>query len=422
MIDVEILTNLENFEDEAKARFSLEKIRENGKITFEEAEILVKLLVPFFKSGNPKIQKLAEEAYDFIKASHGNLEMPEEMLDTSLGARKLKREFEEFKMKRTAEIEALKTTNAPDNGKPMKPVDPPWEKTKIRTEKSCFWDATKAMDAADYEEAEKCFALTLQFNDERSEAWLGKGIAIGNKEDSPLYRIEEVVECFKNALKYGLKENKEQEAASKTLSLIAGKIFKQAILAWETFADKKKLKDRKIDFTGVTGKFQELNEKIVIPAEKSFEALVLAWKIRETLDVARSLVLTSNILSEIGFLEDEKKATYKKLHDQYQVEARKFDPTFEIGETRRCFVVTATMDGENNEFVEVLCLFRDRILNETLLGKQIIAIYYKIGPFLANCIRNSNLLKTLAFHLLVKPASKFARFLLWKNKNGLGKK
>jgi len=68
-----------------------------------------------------------------------------------------------------------------------------------------------------------------------------------------------------------------------------------------------------------------------------------------------------------------------------------------------CFVATATMGNYNHPIVLDLRIFRDESLRKSITGRIFIYIYYKIGPFFANIIKESRTLRNLSFKFLIKP-------------------
>ena len=99
MIIDEIIEGLINFENEEKSITGLIKIASIEKVSWEEAQIITNLLVPHWKSKNPRIKTLANEAFMGLKKWHRSLVMPKELLDSSIGIKKLQADFIDFKNK-----------------------------------------------------------------------------------------------------------------------------------------------------------------------------------------------------------------------------------------------------------------------------------------------------------------------------------
>ncbi|MES2855878.1 MAG: CFI-box-CTERM domain-containing protein, partial [Bdellovibrionota bacterium] len=51
-----------------------------------------------------------------------------------------------------------------------------------------------------------------------------------------------------------------------------------------------------------------------------------------------------------------------------------------------CFIATAAFDGQKTETVEALCLFRDRDLKSSKLGRFFVLCYYRVSPSIANVL------------------------------------
>jgi len=73
------------------------------------------------------------------------------------------------------------------------------------------------------------------------------------------------------------------------------------------------------------------------------------------------------------------------------------------GNAKKCFIATACV-GEDSQIVKQLCSFRDELLERNQLGRQFIRYYYRHSPKLVCHIQKSNLLKSLAKHLIIYPA------------------
>ena len=81
-----------------------------------------------------------------------------------------------------------------------------------------------------------------------------------------------------------------------------------------------------------------------------------------------------------------------------------------------CFVVTACMGNEDHPYVITMRQFRDTILTNSNLGKQICNLYAIAGPLLASLIRKSNTLRKFLEILIIKPAV-FAASLALANRH-----
>lgn len=67
-----------------------------------------------------------------------------------------------------------------------------------------------------------------------------------------------------------------------------------------------------------------------------------------------------------------------------------------------CFVVTTTMGDINHPVVIDFRKYRDEVLLETNLGRLFIKVYYKIGPFLSEIIKNNKTLFQISRSFILK--------------------
>jgi len=71
--------------------------------------------------------------------------------------------------------------------------------------------------------------------------------------------------------------------------------------------------------------------------------------------------------------------------------------------TGGCFIATAAYGTPTAQQIEVLREFRDVVLLESAAGSRLVALYYRLGPRVADFIVGSELLRTLVRELLVDP-------------------
>jgi hypothetical protein len=107
-----------------------------------------------------------------------------------------------------------------------------------------------------------------------------------------------------------------------------------------------------------------------------------------------------------------------KISKTYNIKIKTFElmvptnpPTKTAIPTNGCFVATATMGDYNHPTVIELQCFRDNYLSKKPWGSVLILIYNKIGPEMAKVIRKSDVLKTLSFVFLIKPAAIITRLI-----------
>jgi hypothetical protein len=85
--------------------------------------------------------------------------------------------------------------------------------------------------------------------------------------------------------------------------------------------------------------------------------------------------------------------------------------------TTGCFVATAAYGSPTAEQLDVLREFRDGVLLESAMGSQLVALYYRLSPPVADFISGNGFLMILVRELLVDPAVRMAGATgdIWRN-------
>jgi hypothetical protein len=84
-------------------------------------------------------------------------------------------------------------------------------------------------------------------------------------------------------------------------------------------------------------------------------------------------------------------------------------PVIEKKTADACFVVTATLGDFDHPDVTLLRRFRDAWLARRPWGRSAVRVYYRVGPVLADLIRDRPALRHCSRLLVVRPAAAFAR-------------
>jgi len=79
-----------------------------------------------------------------------------------------------------------------------------------------------------------------------------------------------------------------------------------------------------------------------------------------------------------------------------------------------CFIVTTTMGDINHPVVVDFRKFRDEFLLKSFFGNYFIIMYYKIGPYLSNVIKNNKFLFIISRDLILMIHYKFVKRLINK--------
>jgi hypothetical protein len=78
--------------------------------------------------------------------------------------------------------------------------------------------------------------------------------------------------------------------------------------------------------------------------------------------------------------------------------------TFQVIQTTGgCFIATAAYANPTAEQLDVLRGFRDGVLLESAVGSQVVDLYYRLSPPIADFISGNSFLRTVVRELLVDP-------------------
>ena len=185
-----------------------------------------------------------------------------------------------------------------------------------------------------------------------------------------------------------------------------------------------------LDLGGIKGVSEIVHGTVVLnqmhgPTKEVTEAaqeFINRYKELEEIRNNKIVILNIDELSEWGYKfenskhEEVYKKVYNLIFDDYRKklspetpfhnEYQNFSDAFEIYKQKKpsgCFVATATMGDYNHPTVRSLRRFRDNYLDKKSWGRSFIKHYYKWGPYFANVIAKSNVLKKVSYFTIVKP-------------------
>jgi len=274
--------------------------------------------------------------------------------------------------------------------------------TKIKPEndKTYNWMvmAETAKEGGDYEEAISYFNKILEEDSSHSASWFGKGTSIIWNSKLGDIKMSEALTNYKNAIKFSRGKEMKKNVAEEINSVIY------------TFYPN--IKDHYEEFRGLDNSLIEFFDRF----------LILETGIEFGLECdPNNVALIDNAL----FLLDDAIPSGPNFHEIYNEKIEKYikakiilDPDWVAPDQRsggRCFIATATMGDYNHPTVLQLRFFRDAYLLQRNWGRIFTQLYYQWGPYPANVIKNSDVLKILSYYTIVKPLSFIASKLIEKN-------
>lgn len=115
--------------------------------------------------------------------------------------------------------------------------------------------------------------------------------------------------------------------------------------------------------------------------------------------------------------EKEKKKEERKKIIEEQIEKQAEQDALKGENPNPCFVVTATMKDPNHPIVNDYRLYRDRYLLNNKVGFNFVKIYYRVAPYFARLINNSETLRKISFNTFIKPLHKLIQKKIDTNNN-----
>ena len=86
----------------------------------------------------------------------------------------------------------------------------------------------------------------------------------------------------------------------------------------------------------------------------------------------------------------------------------------------RCFIATAAYGTETASQLDILRDFRDQVLLENAMGSQLVEVYYKVSPPVADFIAKSDFLRAVVREVLIDPVANLLQWSqdLWRAQPG----
>ncbi len=275
--------------------------------------------------------------------------------------------------------------------------------------------ALVAAESSNFKESSDYYTKVLEQDPTNVMAWMGKGLSCGFNLD-----YETSMACFRQVRELEPQNSQVAEMENRVISVNVKKCLK---LAEDAILQGNRIYSEN-DTSGsdaikvIQGKsLSKIASESGNPADSAKHSYTsgMSW-----LSVAADMARKEQI-SDIEKMVNEIRNNFRisrtfganlteKMTDMIVEKIKKVDPRFMPTSTHSgCFVVTATMGSEENIYIETLQQFRDSVLQYTFAGRIFIKNYYHYGPYLANIISKSLLLRKISFITVVLPATWVAR-------------
>ena len=281
--------------------------------------------------------------------------------------------------------------------------------------------ADSALEGEEDEEALNYYNKVLEEDTSYSAAWFGKGSALINTSKIGDIKMSGTIASFKNAVKYSKNKDDMKKAVANRLAELCPGFFNSIANHYMEFEE---TDNATADF--VTRYIQiESGLAYALECDPESEKIADAFiSMRRTCFLAKPENAWHNEPSEELVKKGEWGNFVVGYHPISQLPynfsrkyidlKKKLNPDWEPGsdlfpkKSGSCFIATATMGDYNHPTVMSLRGFRDNYLLHQDWGRAFIQFYYKWGPYPANVINKSSVLKKLSYYTLVKPLSLIA--------------
>ena len=269
--------------------------------------------------------------------------------------------------------------------------------------------ADSAIEASNNKEALKYYNKVLEEDASYSAAWFGKGNAVLWGSSLKDIKMHESISSFKNAIKFGKKKNEMKKLIAEELLVFCPRLQNQATNLYLKYKEN----DPANYYSSylLRTKIIEIGLAFALECQPESEAIADAGlKFVDKYHKNAYNMMTSGIKG-VGDYEDRVSEKYldlkQRINPEFTGNWRGFSGTSKFNYDRDigCFIATATMGDYNHPAVISLRGFRDNYLLHQDWGRAFIQFYYKWGPYPANVINKSRVLKKLSYYILVRPLS-----------------
>ena len=276
--------------------------------------------------------------------------------------------------------------------------------------------ADSSLEGGEDEEALNYYNKVLEEDTSYSAAWFGKGSALINTSKIGDIKMSGTITSFKNAVKYSKNKDDMKKAVANRLAELCPGFFNTIANHYMEFSETdnatKEFVTRYIQIESGLAYALECDPE----SEKVADACISmrrtcfiakpenAWHNKPPEDLVKkgewgNYVIGYHSISQLPYNFSRKYIDLKK----------KLNPDWEPGsdlfskKSGTCFIATATMGSYNHPTVLQLQFFRDAYLIQRKWGRSLTNLYYKWGPYPANVISKSYVLRKLSYFSIVRP-------------------
>lgn len=263
-------------------------------------------------------------------------------------------------------------------------------------------------------EALAYYNRVLEVEPEWAEAWIGKGKAAGWQSTLANFRFGEMLIAFNHAIASASDDEKPRfviEAVEEVNRVVAA-LYSMA-------------RNHMIEYVALDNSWSTYLGQVSEMLDVLESARLWSPDSRVTLDNIVHLCKDNiegfsyrdpynNNTPSLHGITPAYEQLLKTRMDQAIAAIRALDPTYAPPAIQKktadaCFVVTATLGDFDHPDVTLLRRFRDVWLSKRPSGRLAVRAYYRIGPLVADIIRDRPALRRWSRRLIVRPAADFAR-------------